>query len=74
MKIFVVVKPKSREKKVIKIDDNHYIVHIKELPKKGKANEATIDSISSYFKVSRHSVQILSGFTSRQKLMQISIS
>jgi uncharacterized protein (TIGR00251 family) len=71
MKIFIKVKPKAREEKVVKIDSNHYLVHIKEAPEKGKANESVIKSISKYFAVPKSHIKICSGLTSRQKSVEI---
>lgn len=71
MSIYVKVKPKSKEEKVEKIDDTHYVVYIKEIPEKGKANKAVIKNISNFFHISKTQVKIISGFTSRQKLIRI---
>lgn len=71
MNIFVKVKPKAHEEKVIKIDSNHYLVYINVAPEKGKANEAVIKCISNYFNVPKSQVNIISGATSRQKQVSI---
>jgi uncharacterized protein YggU (UPF0235/DUF167 family) len=42
MKIFVKTKPKSKENKVEKIDDQHFTVSVKEPPMDNKANLAII--------------------------------
>jgi len=71
MKIFVKAKPLSRATKIEKVDDNHFIVWVKEPPFKGLANKAIIKIISDYFFVQADEVKIVSGFTSSNKLIEI---
>lgn len=71
MKIFVKAKPNAREEKVEKIDDSNYIVSVKEPPVKGKANEAIRNALAVYFKTASSRVKIISGFGSRNKVIEI---
>lgn len=71
MKIFIKANPNSREEKIIKIDETHYSVFVKEPPIKGKANYAIIKLLADYFKASPSSIKIISGYTSRQKIIEI---
>ena len=71
MKIFVKAKPTAKENKVEKIDDFHFTVSVTEIPRQGKANQAIIKILADYFKVSSQSVKIVSGYTSRQKIIEI---
>jgi len=71
MKISVKAKPNSREGKVEKIDDLNYIVSVKEPPIKGKANEAIRNAIAVYFKIASSRVKIISGYSSRNKIIEI---
>ena len=71
MKIFVKAKPNSREEKVEKIDENNYVVSVKEPPIKGKANEAIRNALAVYFKTGSSRVKITSGFSSRNKIVEI---
>ncbi len=71
MKIFVKAKVNSKENKIEKIDENHFIVLVKEPPIKGKANIAIIKTLSEYFNLSLSKIRIVSGFTSRQKIIEI---
>jgi len=71
MKIFVKAKPNSREEKVEKIDENNYVVSVKEPPIKGKANEAIRNALAVYFKTGSARVKITSGFSSRNKIVEI---
>jgi len=45
----VTVKPGKREDKIVKIDNNHYVVYTKAKPIDGKANTAVISLLSKYF-------------------------
>lgn len=71
MKIFIKVKPNSKEEKIEQIDFNNFIVAVKEPPIRGRANKAIIKALSEYFKVSKSNLKIISGHTSRQKIVEI---
>lgn len=71
MKIFVKAKPKAKDEGVVKIDDAHFIVHVKEAPAEGRANAAIIDLISRYFQVPKSRIQILRGSKGKDKLIEI---
>ena len=71
MKIQVKAKPSSREEKVEKIDEQNYVVSVKESPIKGKANEAIRNALAVYFKTGSSRVKIVSGFSSRNKIIEI---
>lgn len=71
MRIFVKAKPNSREEKIEKIDEQNYIVSVKEPPIKGKANEAIRNALAVYFKTGSANVKIISGNTSRNKIIEI---
>ncbi|MCX6764725.1 MAG: DUF167 domain-containing protein [Candidatus Nealsonbacteria bacterium] len=70
MKIFVRTKPKSKKEYIKKIDENHFVVAVKAIPEKGKANEAMIKAISLYFKKNCSSVKIISGQKSKLKIVE----
>jgi len=71
MKIYIKTKPQSKEEKVEKLDDTHFIVFVKEPPEKGKANEGVRRVLAGYFDVSKSSVSILAGHTARNKIVEI---
>ena len=71
MKINVKAKPNSREEKVEKIDESNYVVSVKEPPIKGQANEAIRNALAMYFKTGSSCVKIISGYTSRNKIIEI---
>ena len=71
MRIFIKVKTNARQGGVEKLAKNIYIVSVKEKPEKGKANKAAIKAIADYFKISSKNIRIVSGQTSRKKLIEI---
>ena len=71
MKINVKAKPSSREEKVEKIDENNFVVSVKEPPEKGKANEAIRNALAVYFKTASARVKIVSGYSARNKIIEI---
>lgn len=73
MEIFVKVKPGAKKEFLKKEDENHYVVSVKEPPKQGKANNAVIKAFSEFFQVPISNIEIISGHTSRQKIIRIGI-
>jgi hypothetical protein len=71
VRISVKAKPSSREEKVEKIDDSNFVVSVKEPPEKGKANEAIRNALAVYFKTGSSRVKIISGYSSRNKVIEI---
>lgn len=71
MKIYIKTKPQSKEIKVEKIDDTHYVVSVKEPPEKGKANEGVRRALAEYFGVSKSMVEILAGHVAKTKIVEI---
>ncbi len=71
MKINVKAKPSAREEKVEKIDDNNFVVSVTEPPEKGKANDAIRNALAVYFKIGSSRVKIVSGYSSRNKIIEI---
>jgi len=71
MRINIKAKPNSREEKVEKIDENNFVVYVKEKPEKGKANQAIRNALAVYFKVASARVKIVSGYSSRHKIAEI---
>lgn len=71
MRINVKAKPNSREEKIEKVDENNFVVSVKEPPEKGKANEAIRNALAVYFKTASARVKIISGYSSRNKIVEI---
>ncbi len=70
MKYNIKVKPGSKKEKV-EISSTGLTVWIKEQPEKGKANNGVIQALKKYFKVPKSNIQIISGFTSKNKVIEI---
>jgi uncharacterized protein (TIGR00251 family) len=70
MKIRVKVKPNSRTAEVTQEGDS-LIVKVKEPPKEGKANEAVIKLLAEHFGVPQSQLRILSGFKSKNKVVEV---
>lgn len=71
MKIFVKVKLKSKRIFVKKVDETHFEVAVKEPPIEGRANQAVIQTLADYFDVAPSHIEIISGKTSKQKLIEL---
>jgi len=71
MKIFVKAKVNAKEEIIKRIDETHFIVAVKEPPIKGKANKAILKALANFFHLSQSQMQIVSGFTSREKIVRI---
>ena len=69
MKISIKLHPNSSQEKIEEIEKHKsYEVWIKEKPIEGKANEELIRVLKKYFK---KSVKIISGLTSRMKIIEV---
>ena len=71
MRIFIKAKPGAKEERVEKVDESNYVVSVKEPPIKGKANEAIRNALAVYFKIASARVKIISGYSSRNKIIEI---
>ena len=70
-RIFVTVKTKARTESVEKIDESHFKVAVTEPPIEGKANYAVIKALAKHLGVPQIKLEIVSGKTSRQKVVDI---
>jgi len=71
MKLNLIVKTKARAEKVVKLTDSVYEVSVKAAPIKGHANQAVIAVLADYFHVHKNQIEIVSGFTSMNKVVKI---
>jgi len=71
MKIFVKARPNAKEEFIRKIDGINFAVAVKEPPKKGKANAAIVKALAEYFNVAPSAIRLVSGFSSKQKVFEI---
>ena len=70
MKIQVKVKPNSRTEEISQQGDR-FTVKVKEPPREGKANQAVIKLLAKHFGVPKSRVRIVSGFSSREKVIEV---
>jgi uncharacterized protein (TIGR00251 family) len=70
MRYQVKVKPNSRTDEVSREGDT-LIIRTREPAREGKANSAVIRLAAEFFKVSLSSVRIVSGLSSRNKVIEI---
>jgi uncharacterized protein (TIGR00251 family) len=70
MKIQVKVKPNSRTEEVSQ-EENSFTVKVKEPAREGKANQAVIKLLAEHFGVPKSRVTILSGFSSKNKVVEV---
>ncbi len=73
MKIFVKTKPNSKVESIKKLGETNFEICVKEPPIKGQANTAVIMALAKHFKVPFSAVKIISGHTSRQKIVEINL-
>jgi uncharacterized protein (TIGR00251 family) len=71
MKISIKVKPNAYEQKVEKIDENNFVVSVKEPPQNGLANKGIVKALANYFNVAQSRIVIKKGFTSKNKIIEI---
>ena len=84
MKIIIKVKTNAKKESVERVTNTTqnllggdskpdiYKVTVREPPVDGKANKAIIGVLAEYFHVSQSSIYIISGLTSKNKLIEIS--
>jgi Uncharacterized conserved protein len=71
MKIFLKVKLKASQAKVVKIDETHYQVYVTQPPEKGKANKQIIKLLADYFGVSSSKINIIAGEKGKEKVVEL---
>jgi len=70
LKIQVKVRPNSKVGEVSQEDDS-FVVKVKEPAKEGRANRAVTRLLAEHFGVSQSRVRILSGFATKNKVIEI---
>ncbi len=74
MKIIVRAKPKSKKEFIKRLGETSFVVAVKELPEKGKANQAIIKALAKVLNVPLSSIILVSGQASKQKLFEIPLT
>lgn len=73
MKIGVNVKANARKNEVVKVDESTLHVSVTASPTEGKANKAVIALLAEYFDVPKSHIEIMSGHSSRTKIIALDI-
>ncbi len=71
MKISVKIKTNARKNEVKKIDDINYEISTTATPANGQANKAIIDILAKFFRIGKTKINIISGHTSKNKIIEI---
>ncbi|MBS4028353.1 MAG: DUF167 domain-containing protein [Ignavibacteriales bacterium] len=71
MKISITVKPNAKTNEVIQQDDGTFLVKVNAPPHDGKANEKVIELLAKHFSTAKRNVNIISGMTSKKKIVEI---
>lgn len=67
----VKVKPNAKKQGIQTAEDGSLVISLKSPPIEGKANEELIRLLAKEFGVAKAKIQIKSGLSSRQKLIEI---
>ena len=71
MRIRVRVKPGAREDRVSREPDGSLLVSVTARAQEGKANEAVVKAVAKVMRVPKSSVRIVSGLSSRTKMLEV---
>lgn len=71
MKVSIKVKTSAKENTVQEGPGGELRVLVKAPPQEGRANEAVVEVLAAHFKVPKNHVVIVSGFSSKRKVVRI---
>jgi uncharacterized protein (TIGR00251 family) len=71
MRIKVKVKPNTGRNELKKISDDFFEARVSVPPEKGKANKRVIELLSKHFKISKSRINLISGYTFKEKVFEI---
>lgn len=71
MRVFLRAYPGSSREEVVIGNDGDLKVYVRQSPVDGKANKALIAVLSGHYKVKKSSIRIITGSTSRNKIIEI---
>ena len=71
MLINIKVKPNSGKQEIQKLENNNYLIYLKENPENNRANKELINLLSKYFNVAIANIKIKRGIKSNKKLVEI---
>lgn len=70
-KIFLTVKPASKQERVEKIDETHYRVWVKAPATEGRANGALLEVFARYLDLPKSRLTMVRGIKSKVKVIEI---
>lgn len=71
MLIKVKVFSSSKKQGISKTKKDSFEVNVKEKPIQGQANQAVVNILAEYFKVSQKKIKLIKGFRQRNKVFKI---
>lgn len=71
--LYLKVKPSQNQDEIIKLDEQNFIIRLKQKPEGGKANLALIKLLAKYFSISSSQIKIIKGKTSKNKIVALDI-
>ncbi|MCX6842195.1 MAG: DUF167 domain-containing protein [candidate division WOR-3 bacterium] len=71
MRLRVRVKPGAHEEKVSREPDGSLLVSVRARAQEGKANEAVMKAVAKFLRVPKSRVSIVSGPSSRTKILEV---
>jgi uncharacterized protein (TIGR00251 family) len=71
MRYSVTVKPKAKEEGVVEKDDGSFFVSVKAPSREGKANARLPKVLAGYLGIASSRIRIVSGASSRRKIVEI---
>lgn len=71
MKLTVIAHPKSKQEKIVRLDERYFELFFNVVPQKGKANVKIIEMLSDYLKIPKSNINIVSGEKSKLKIVEI---
>ena len=71
MKIKIKVVPGARKQEIIQMSDGSLKIKLHSQPVRFKANKELIEVLANYYNVQKDKISIVSGYSSRQKVIEI---
>jgi len=69
MKYFIQAKPRAKQNRIEAIDETHFRIWVKSLPRDGEANAAVVELLASFLGKPKSNFQLLSGHRSKNKVV-----
>ncbi|NQT95946.1 MAG: DUF167 domain-containing protein [Candidatus Omnitrophica bacterium] len=71
MKISVKVQPRASKDEVAENADGSLKVYLRTAPTDGRANKELIDTLAKHYRVKKSDIRIITGKTSRNKIVEV---